>query len=82
MSDSRIWCLSRKKIRLRYSGGKMEAFAELMLLGMRVREVRSLHEEAIWLPDRRLLLIDQALTQSRRQKVAARLLAEAARVGQ
>lgn len=57
----------------------MEAFAALMLLGVRVREVQGLSEQVVWLPDLQLLLVDSELSCRRRRRAADRLLAEAAR---
>lgn len=57
----------------------MEAFAALMLLGVRVREVRNLDEQVVWLPHLRLLLIDSELSECRRQRAASQLIGEAAR---
>lgn len=59
----------------------MEEFATLMLLGVRVREVRNLEEQSVWLPNLQLLLIDAELSPCRRQRVADQLTAEAARSG-
>lgn len=58
--------------------GGMEAFATLMMLGVRVREVASLGERAIWLPRTMLLLIDVGLSASERESVADQVLPEAA----
>lgn len=58
-------------------GGGAEAFATVMMLGVRVREVASLGERAIWLPKRMLLLIDQDLSDPERASVADQVLCEA-----
>lgn len=55
----------------------MEAFAALMLMGVRVREVRDLEEETIWLPRQRLLIIDATLSPSRREEAACLYLPDA-----
>lgn len=55
----------------------MEAFAPLMMLGIRVREVADLDEEALWLPRQRLLLVDGSLSRQQRAEVADLFLAEA-----
>lgn len=57
----------------------MEAFALLMVLGVRVREVRDLAEESLWLPDDKILFIDSSLSVSRRHRLVELLLADAAR---
>lgn len=54
----------------------MEAFAHLMMLGARVREVGDLDEQVLWLPRRRLLIIDANLSAARRAEVADLFLAD------
>ncbi|WP_041546143.1 MULTISPECIES: hypothetical protein [unclassified Nocardioides] len=54
----------------------MEVFAPLMMLGARVREVGDLDEGALWVPQRRLLLIDANLSAARRAEVADLFLAD------
>ena len=49
-----------------------------MLLGVRVREVRNLVEGAVWVPDHRLLLVDDGMPEPERVNLADHLLAEAA----
>lgn len=56
----------------------METFALLMVLGVRVREVRDLEEGHIWLPDDLLLFIDLSLHRADREVLASLLIAEAA----
>lgn len=48
----------------------MEAFAGIMLMGYRVREVWNLAERQILLPDHRLVLIDAGLSPRERELVA------------
>lgn len=55
----------------------MEAFGILMMLGVRVREVHRLDEGAVWLPRRRLLLIDAGLSEAQRAEAAAAFLPDA-----
>ena len=55
------------------SGG-MEAFAALMMMGVRVREVCGLIEGNVWVPDRSLLLIDRDLPVDDRALVADELI--------
>ena len=57
----------------------MEAFGVLMLLDVRVREVRGLAEGAIWLPEDRILFIDSEMSPPHRSQLADLLLADAAR---
>lgn len=54
------------------SGGGMEMFAALMMMGVRVREVWRLSEGSVWLPSRNLLLIDSELTKTERECVSRR----------
>ncbi len=56
----------------------MEDFALLMLLGVRVREVRGLAEQHVWLPEDKLLFIDADLPQHLRSELTSLLLADAA----
>lgn len=56
----------------------MEEFAVLMLLGVRVREVSGLDEGHLWLPRRRLLLVDSALPRWERRDIVDWLIVEAA----
>lgn len=60
--------------------GGMEAFAALMMLGVRVREVADLSEQAVWMPRELLLIIDQGLSGPERERVADRVLPKAAQV--
>lgn len=55
----------------------MEEFAVLMLLGVRVREVSGLDEGHLWLPRRRLLLVDAALPRDDRIELTDWLITEA-----
>lgn len=59
------------------AGGGMEMFATLMMLGVRVREVVDLEEGSVWVPAKRLLLIDQGLTKDERERVTDRWLVTA-----
>lgn len=52
----------------------MDEYAELMMLGIRVRECRELREGSIYLPRRHLLLVDWNLSHSDREWVAAHCL--------
>lgn len=53
----------------------------LEALGVRVREVPELREGHLWLPRRRLLLVDIALPRDDRSELTDWLLAEAAESG-
>lgn len=55
----------------------MEEFALLMLLGVRVREVRDLDEGAIYVATHKLLIIDVSLTSRQRREAAEMYLSEA-----
>lgn len=55
----------------------MDEYAELMMLGVRVRAVHDLKEGSIYHPGRRLLLVDSSLSQSDREHVCRRFLPEA-----
>lgn len=59
----------------------MEEFGLLMLLGVRVREVRNLEEGHIWLPRRRLLLVDSELGSAEREELTSWLISAAAESG-
>lgn len=64
------------------TGGGMEMFATLMMLGVRVREVCALAEGSLWLPSERLLLVDSELTTHERVRVNAHFLPEVLGVDQ
>lgn len=55
----------------------LDEFGLLMMLGVRVREVADLDEEAIWVPRHRLLLIDAGISRSKRTEVAELFLVDA-----
>ncbi len=52
----------------------MEQFAVLMLLGVRVREVRDLTEGSVFVEDANLLLVDDRLEQSERELICRAVL--------
>jgi len=58
--------------------GGMEPFATLMLMGTRVREVVDLAEGSVWMPAKRLLLIDCSLSAIERERVVDRWMVTAA----
>ncbi len=59
----------------------IESFAALMLMGVRVREVRDLDEGHIWMPRRRLLLVDVGLSRAERADLTDWLIPAAADLG-
>lgn len=52
----------------------MEPFAALMMLGIRVREVVDLAEDAVFCRSHELLLIDSRLSRAARDAVSDRIL--------
>lgn len=52
----------------------MEEFAELMLLGVKVREVKNLTEDAVWCDNLKMLLVDDRLPPKDRRRVASQML--------
>lgn len=58
----------------------MEHFAALMLLGVRVREVRNLKEGALFISDKSMLIVDEAMGDRRRAQTCEWALGEATRV--
>ena len=55
----------------------VDEYAELMMLGVRVREVHDLREGSIYVRRRHLLLVEWNLTRSDREIVAAHFLPQA-----
>ena len=55
----------------------VDEYAELMMLGVRVREVRDLREGSIYVRRRHLLLVECNLSRSDREQVAAHFLPRA-----
>ncbi len=54
----------------------MEPFAILMMLGVRVREVRDLAEGAVWVPSIRLLVVDAFMSPADREATCRRILGQ------
>ena len=52
----------------------MEAFAALMLLGVRVREVRDLAEGAVYAAAVKVLFVDDSLNHGQRETVCQQIL--------
>lgn len=57
-----------------WPAGVEHDFGLLEALGVRVREVDDLAEEAVWLASHRLLIVDRALSPDQRGAVACRVL--------
>lgn len=69
--------LSRLALDLHRGFGDMDEYAELLMLGVRVREVRRLREGSIYIPHRHLLVVDWNLSASDREQVVAHFLPRA-----